>query len=249
MLLELCTWPEVEAYLDHSTGIILPHGSTEQHGPSGPFGTDWICAAAIARGIGERTGALVGPTIGLGANQFNLAFPGTISLRATTLMALVTDYVDSLAGQGFTRFYVLNGHGGNVAPLRAAWHDLHTDRRHPGIRTRLRSWWELPTVNQLRQELYGAHEGMHATPSEIAITQHLHPRETIDMAPAETLSAAYLRDHAGDQHDDAEAHRRRFPDGRIGSDPGLATPEQGKRLLEAAIADGVADYTAFLAET
>ena len=249
MLLELCTWPEVEAYLGRSTGIILPHGSTEQHGPSGLFGTDWICAAAIARGIGERTGALVGPTIGLGPNQFNLAFPGTISLRATTLMALVTDYVDSLAGQGFTRFYVLNGHGGNVAPLRAAWHDLHADRRHPGIRARLRSWWELPTVNRLRQELYGAHEGMHATPSEIAITQHLHPRETTAMAPAETLSASYLRDHAGDQHDDAEAHRRRFPDGRIGSDPGLGTPEQGKRLLEAAIADGVADYTAFLAET
>ena len=149
MLLELCTWPEVEAYLGRSTGIILPHGSTEQHGPSGLFGTDWICAAAIARGIGERTGALVGPTIGLAANQFNLAFPGTISLRATTLMALVTDYVDSLARQGFTRFYVLNGHGGNVAPLRAAWHDLHADRRHPGIRARLRSWWELPTVNQL----------------------------------------------------------------------------------------------------
>jgi creatinine amidohydrolase len=91
MLLALATWPEVEAYLQRSQGILVPLGSTEQHGPIGLIGTDAICAEAIAQGAGERADALVGPTLSLGANHFNLAFPGTISLRATTLMALVSD--------------------------------------------------------------------------------------------------------------------------------------------------------------
>ncbi len=248
MLLAHRTWREVEDYLTRCQGIIVPIGSTEQHGPGGLIGTDWICAEAIAQGAGLRAGALVGPTIGLGVNPFNLAFPGTISLRATTLMALVTDYVASLARQGFRRFYVLNGHGGNVAPVRAAFQDLHLS--HAGLHLRLRSWWELPTANALRLELYGAAEGMHATPSEVAITQHLRPehiKQASEPAP-EPLSAAFLRDHAGDQHRDAAHHRKSFPDGRVGSDSSLARPEHGARLLEAAIADATSDYRALLAE-
>jgi creatinine amidohydrolase len=248
MLLAHATWREVEAYLIRSRGIVVPIGSTEQHGPSGLIGTDGICAEAVAWGIGEGADALVGPTISLGANQFNLAFPGTISLRATTLMALVTDYVESLADQGFRRFYVMNGHGGNVAPVRAAFHDLHGS--HGGLHLRLRSWWELPSANALRLELYGAAEGMHATPSEVAITQHVLPdriKQASEPAP-DPLPAAFLRDHAGDQHRDAAHHREAFPDGRVGSDSALARPEHGARLLAAAIADAVEDYRALLAE-
>jgi creatinine amidohydrolase len=247
MLLALSTWPEVEAYLQRSQGILVPLGSTEQHGPIGLIGTDAICAEAIAQGAGERADALVGPTLSLGANHFNLAFPGTISLRATTLMALVSDYVRSLAGQGFRRFYLLNGHGGNVAPVRAAFHDLHRDL--PGLHLRLRSWWELPSANSLRQELYGAAEGMHATPSEVAITQHVLPDHIKQASePAPDPLPAFLRDHAGDQHRDAASHRQAFPDGRVGSDSALAKPEHGARLLAAAIAEAVEDYRALLAE-
>jgi creatinine amidohydrolase len=156
--------------------------------------------------------------------------------------------VESLSGQGFRRFYVLNGHGGNVAPVRAAFHDLH--RSHRGLHLRLRSWWELPGANALRLELYGAAEGMHATPSEVAITQHVlpdHIKQADGPAP-EPLPPAFARDHAGDQHRDAAHHRNSFPDGRVGSDSALARPEHGARLLGAAIADGVADYQALLAE-
>jgi creatinine amidohydrolase len=259
MRLDLCTWPEVEAHLGRTRGIILPLGATEQHGPTGLIGTDALCAEAVARGVGEQLDVLVGPTLTLGASQFNLAFPGTISLRATTLMALLADVVTSLASQGFRDFYLLNGHGGNIAPCRAAAHDLAA---HPltggpplgGVRLRLRSWWELQRVQALRAELYGQLEGMHATPSEVAITQHLHPGrvqvgdEAGALTRPEPLSAMYLRDHAGDQHGEAAAHRAHFPDGRVGSDPSLATPADGQRLLALAIADAAADYQAFVAE-
>jgi len=257
MDLLLATWPEVEAYLTRSRAIIVPLGSVEQHGPAGLIGTDTICARAIAEGIAAAADALVGPAIPFGVAPFNLAFPGTLSARASTLMALLDDYVRSLLHHGFERFYFLNGHGGNIGPLRAACQDLHASRSYtPGgeigsLRCRLRNWWDYPGVDALRREWYGAWEGMHATPSEIAITQALHPEQarphTLPRPVA--LSADFLRDHAGDNHDGAEAHRRRFPDGRVGSDSSLATPAHGAQLIAAAIADGLADYRAFVAET
>ena len=66
MLLERCTFEDVRAYLRMSTGVILPVGSTEQHGPSGLIGTDSLCAEAVARALGERTRALVTPTLNFG---------------------------------------------------------------------------------------------------------------------------------------------------------------------------------------
>jgi creatinine amidohydrolase len=256
MDLLLATWPQVEAYLTRSRTIIVPLGSVEQHGPAGLIGTDSLCARAVAEGLAAAADALVGPAIPFGVAPFNLGFPGTISARATTLMALLEDYVLSLARQGFERFYFLNGHGGNIGPIRAACLDLQARQSllpeggaRP-LRFRLRSWWEYPAVDALRRDWYGAREGMHATPSEVAITQALHPDHARphDLPPPESLSGEFLRDHAGDNHLDAEAHRRRFPDGRVGSDSSLATPAQGRQLLTTAVMDAVADYRAFLAE-
>lgn len=254
MLLQHSSWRQIEAYLQRSRGIVVPIGSTEQHGPIGMIGTDAICAEVIARGTGERRGVLVGPTIALGSAQFNLAFPGTISLRASTLMAVVEDYVRSLARQGFERFYFLNGHGGNIGPVRAAFQDIYASYSLMGtacpLRCRLRSWWEYPNVDRLRQTLYGAAEGMHGTPSEVAITQYAIRALQSDgsFAPPEPLSAAFLRNHAGDNHWDARTHRDAFPDGRVGSDSALANPEHGRALFDAALDDAAADYDDFLNE-
>jgi creatinine amidohydrolase len=128
------------------------------------------------------------------------------------------------------------------------FHDLHGS--HSGRHLRLRCWWELPNAIALRLVLYGAAEGMPATPSEVAITQHVlpdHIPQASEPAP-DPLPAAFLRDHAGDQHRDAASHRQAFPDGRVGSDSALAKPEHGARLLAAAIAEAVEDYRALLAE-
>ena len=255
MILQRATWPEVEAYLQTSPGVVIPTGSTEQHGPTGMIGTDSFTSETIAHAMGDLAGALVGPTLSLGPAQFNLGFPGTVSLRPTTLIQVIIDYVQSLARQGFRHFYFLNGHGGNIAPAMCAFQELYADHslaRHAGasIHCRLRSWWDFAEVNEIRQRLYGAGEGMHATPSEIAITRHLLPGQSKPdtLAAPASLGADFLRLHTGDNHSDAATHRAQFPDGRVGSDSALGRPEHGRDLVAAAAAAAARDYTHFLAE-
>ena len=125
MRLELSTWQEVDAYLGRSQIIMIPIGSTEQHGPTGMLGTDSLTSERIACAVGDQVGALVGPTINIGMAQHHLGFAGTISLRPSTLLAYLVDYVKSLSVHGFTDFYFLNGHGGNVPTLTAAFSELY----------------------------------------------------------------------------------------------------------------------------
>lgn len=258
MHLAYTTWPQVEQYLRHCQGIIIALGSTEQHGPIGPIGTDALVAQAIAEGAAEQGHWLLAPTLNLGPAQFNLGFPGTIGLRASTLMAVVQDVLNCLATQGFKRFYFLNGHGANIAAVNAACQDFYAQwsigqRTGEVPRCRLRSWWDYPGPDRLRKQWFGDWEGMHATPSELAIGMALlgdsFPNDQAALAqvqaPPQALPEGYARQHAGDNHLDARSHRAQFPDGRVGSHSALATAAHGQALLEAAVADAHQDMTMF----
>ena len=240
MLLHLSTWPEVEAYLDRSLGIILPIGSTEQHGPNGLIGTDAICAEILAKGVGEAIEALVAPTINVGMALHHLAFPGSMSLRPSTLIQVMTDYLTVLAQQGFRRFFFINGHGGNIATLKAAFSEIYDRLPEIDLRCEVVSWFMLPEVYRLAKELYGDAEGSHATPSEVALTQYAYPEaiKTVPLTPpiAPQGSGIYS----------AKDFRQRYPDGRMGSNPGLATPEQGKQFYDVAIPGLIERYQNFL---
>ena len=127
MTLQHQTWSEGETYLESKTGIIIPCGSTEQHGPVRMIGTDAICAEAEALRVGDTAETLMASNLTLGQAQFNFDFPGTISLRTKTLMAFTRDVVTTLARQGFTHIYFINGHGGSIAPLQVACQNLYRD--------------------------------------------------------------------------------------------------------------------------
>ncbi len=246
MLLQLATWQEVDAYLERSRGVIIPIGSTEQHGPLGLIGTDAICPEVIARGISERIDALVAPTISIGMAQHHLGFAGSISLRPSTLIAVVRDVVQSLARHGFERCYFLNGHGGNVATLNAAFSEIYADASFTRgadnqlrVRCKLSNWYMAPGVRTLTQKLFGSSEGSHATPSEVSLTYFAYP-DAVKSAPQSPRLAP------NGPILDADDYRRRFPDGRIGADSSLANIEAGEKLYEAALTDIARDYQDFL---
>ena len=257
MRLELMTTTAVARHLAVSPGIIVPVGSTEQHGPDGLIGTDFLCPEVIARRMGERHGVIVAPTISYGMSQFHLGFPGTISLRPSTLSALTHDVVASLAATGFRNIYILNGHGGNIGPLRSAVQEFYAARSFAretipaAVHCLIRSWWELPTVDALRRKLYGAAEGYHATPSEVAITMAAHPAsiQPFERPPPSAAAIGDMLIHAGDNYYDAADFKARFPDGRVISDSARATPADGEILIAAAIDDLAADVAAFMARS
>ena len=248
MQLHLSAWPEVEAYLARSKGIIIPIGSTEQHGPNGLIGTDVICPEAIALRAGEADDILIAPPFNVGCAQHHLGFAGTITLRPSTMIAALFDWVISLSRHGFRRFYFLNGHGGNVGTINAAFAEIYARRsmalpgeNEPAVKCASRNWWEFPEILDLCRKLYPEGHGSHATPSEVALTYFVHPEaiKTVAMSPRIAPTGPIV---------DAEDYRRRFPDGRIGSDPSLAKPEDGRKLLEAAVDCVRKDYAKFIAK-
>lgn len=244
MLLHLSTWTDVEAYLQHSQGIIVPIGSTEQHGPTGLIGTDAICAETIARGVGEATHALVAPTINVGMALHHTAFPGSISLRPSTLILVIQDYLTCLVRTGFTKFFFINGHGGNIATLKAAYAEIYAglaDSNLPNsdrVQCQTGNWFMCSSVYRLAKELYGDQEGSHATPSEVALTQYVYPEAVNhkELPPAAKGHTFY----------GATDFRRRFPDGRMGSNPSLATAEHGKQFYDLAVKELSNTYLEFL---
>ncbi|MFZ0409418.1 MAG: creatininase family protein [Cyanobium sp.] len=246
--LQLRSWPEVEHYLQSCRGVIVPLGSTEQHGPTGAIGTDSLTAEAVALEVGRRTGVLVTPAQAFGMAEHHLGFAGTVSLQPSTLLAVLHDVVLSLARHGFERIYVINGHGGNIATARAAFAQAYgtaASRGLPGadrLRCRLANWFTASPVTREARTLYGEREGHHATPSEIALTLHLEPSLASKQRPLPEAAPA------GPIHG-PDDFRRRHPDGRMGSDPFLAQAEHGARFLELA-ADALAeDLRQFLADT
>lgn len=250
MQLHQSTWQEVERYLERSKGLIIPIGSTEQHGPNGLLGTDAICPEVIAAAVGRQEGVLVAPTFNVGCAQHHLGFPGTISLRPSTMIAAILDWVASLRRHGFERYYFLNGHGGNTATINAAFSEIYAQRSFSGpgpgpnqadVKCALRNWWEFRDVFQMCKTLYPEGHGSHATPSEVSVTYFAYPDavKSVAMSPKIAPTGPIL---------DADDYRRRFPDGRIGSDPSLARIEDGARIVELAVRAVAADYARFLAE-
>ena len=247
MKLETATSREVADYLEECSGIVLPTGSLEQHGPIGLIGTDALCVTTISERAATESTMLIAPTLCYTPAQFNMSFAGTVSVTARAFAQLFEDILRSLHRQGFKFIYVLNGHGANLAPMRSAVHDLYLDLDDRAPKVKLRSWWDYPAVNALRNELYGDWEGMHGTPSEVAITQaSVRVVDSSNQQPPPPLSEEFIRDHAGDFHGPASEHARDFPDGRVGSHSELANIEHGEALIAAAASDLISEFTSWL---
>lgn len=227
MLLAQKTWQEISEYLEQDDRIIVPVGSTEQHGPRAVLGTDYLVAEGLAQRAAERAGVLVTPTVSFGMALHHLAFAGTISLRPSTLLRVTYDVLASLSRHGFNHVLLLNGHGGNTSSLTAGVaevSDVHTD-----LRVKVRSWWELEGIRPILDEAFGDKDGWHATPGETSIFKALHPGVVSD----KPVTVPEQGDYVGW----VNAHRWRelFPDGSVAADVNLSSGEWGERLIEAVV--------------
>ena len=119
--LDCLTWPEIKEEIQNGrVTVIVPFGSTEQHGRHMPLGTDAVLGDVFGWGLAERLDAFLAPTVRYGCSEHHLAFSGTISLNEDTFQRIVMDIVTSLSRHGFRRIVLLPTHGGNFKPLAEA---------------------------------------------------------------------------------------------------------------------------------
>lgn len=179
--IERMTWEEVQARIDAGVdAVLLPIGTTEQHGPHMPLDTDCF----IARALCERTAAhaeaegaslLVAPTLNVTLSWYHMQFPGSMRLQTTTFLQVFREVCDSLVHHGFERIVAVNGHGGNVAALTVAVnHYLETT----GRRVFLAQWWDLAA--DVLQEVEGPM--IHAEEAETSLALALGQRVLMERA-------------------------------------------------------------------
>ena len=144
-----CNWMQVAEYLVRDDRIVLPLGSTEQHGYLS-LETDNILAERVSAEAAEPLGVLVLPAVPYGLTPSFAAFPGSPTLRLETFVAVLRDLLDSLYGQGFRRFLLVNGHGGNLpgGSLGREW-----AATHPDAQALFHSWWSSDRVQAAAREI------------------------------------------------------------------------------------------------
>ena len=223
MELSAATWPEIRDC--DSSLAVLPVGSTEQHGPHAPLGTDTLTADAVAKqGVDryrEQTGEAVpiAPTIPVGIAAEHRKFAGTLWVSPETFRAYVRETVASLASHGFDRVVIVNGHGGNSDALREL---TGTISREDAAYAVAFTWFEsIDTEEEM------GHGGAVETSVLRAVTEDLIREDKLEIARDEG-SKTWGEWVAGVNlaHDSDE-----FTDSGVVGDPTTATAETGERLL------------------
>ena len=148
MRFEDLNWMDVERYLSQDDRLLVVLGACEQHGYLSML-TDVKIPQALADAASQQSGVLVAPVLNFGSSPYFLDYPGTLSLRLSTLIDMVEDVIRSAHRQGFRRFLILNGHGGND-PARGRLYELLNQLE--GLRVAWYSWWVSQSVIELAQK-------------------------------------------------------------------------------------------------
>lgn len=223
MKLAESTWTDAD---ESETDLaLLPVGSVEQHGPHAPLATDAINAVAVAEaGAASFDGeAVVAPPISVGVSEEHRQFTGSIWVSEETFRRYVRETVESLAYHGWDRVVMVNGHGGNIGPLREAAGTLVRDGDAYAVPF---TWFE--AVGDHSTDMG------HAGPLETALLRHVDP----ELVREDRIESA--RDGASDGWGEWTSHvnlafdSAEFTENGVIGDPAAGDAERGAELLELA---------------
>jgi creatinine amidohydrolase len=196
MRIEELNWMDVEEYLQHDDRLMLVVGACEQHGYLSLL-SDVKIPQALADAASKQTGVIVAPPVNFGSSPYFLTYPGTLSLKLSTLMDAVEDILRSAYGQGFKRFLVLNGHGGNSG-LKIRLTELAN--QCSGLQVQWYAWWMAHSVEEvaIRHDLKPSHANwLEAFPFNIVAD--LPQGEKIPpLVPSDVMDAQRTREVYGD---------------------------------------------------
>jgi creatinine amidohydrolase len=223
-----------EAAAGDVRAVLIPVGAVEQHGPHLPLGVDiWLASAVAAAVADSEPDVRLAEPLGYGISPHHLGFPGTVSLRSSTFIALLTDVCAGLAAQRLLPI-IVNGHGGNRGALQVIVSDLGA----AGVTAAALTYFDL-IVADARTILPDAARGVgHACALETALMMHVVPRSVrVDRIPAGGTPPSWPDPHLFASG--GPTVWRRFetinPPGVIGT-PSDASPERGAALFAAAVA-------------
>lgn len=223
------TAPRLAALDRESTLAVVPIAAVEQHGPHMPTGTDHFLCSAMAEAIEARFAdrILLAPTMWLGASAHHLRFGGTLDARLDSYIETLLDLGGSLLDDGFRRILFLNGHGGNIDPMRVAVRRLQEG--HEDCLVGAGAYWSV-AGEEIAGILEGDHKFVgHACEFETSMMLHVRP-ELVDRERC--ADAGELIDDTIDGVFLGRDMRHRTREGCTGR-PDLATAEKGRRLFEA----------------
>jgi creatinine amidohydrolase len=225
-------WPDLGSYFESESLALVPLGSTEQHGPHLPEGTDHLIAGAFAREAAERTGYLSTPTVTVGVSPHHRQFHGTMWVDPPAFRDYVESLTRNLAYHGVDRVVWVNAHGGNVAHLREVGRRLHED----GAMYACEWMWD-ESIPGLVDDFF-EHNGPHGGPKETALIQHLHPELVHEdrLAAARDGGLAVPAEYEGYRTHGARTFYDAIDDTENGvlGDQTDATAEKGERMFETA---------------
>lgn len=224
MLITDLTMDEFAAGLEQTRTVIIPFGSTEEHGPHLPLDTDTIQAYEVSRTLAERRPIFVAPPVHYGVCRSTATHPGTLSISTSTLRALTIDIAAALYDQGLRHFVLLTGHAGGThcATLTDAGEELL--RRFPDVRVAVLTEYLLAA--QAGRLIIETPDDAHAGEIETSRILHSHPHLVKGSAPAawpEFPKGILVR------------NKRRFWASGVWGDPGKATAQKGARLEKAVV--------------
>ena len=175
-VLQEMSWVDVRDYLKTSDMVLIPMGSTEQHGPHLPLGTDFYEAMGAARMISERTGILVAPVVMSGYSVYHSGFPGSLSLKPETMTQVLYETAEILIQYGFRRILFFNYHGGNNIVQQTVIHRINHETEAVAV--------AVGHGSSIMKETGGVPGDMHGGVNETSLMLYFHP-ELVRMDRAE----------------------------------------------------------------